>query len=219
MSLYGVQRASSKTDRQVIDKECFEDVLGNTRGQLVNLQSKACHSQDTASWNTFLWVEFIRECCPNSDSDSPVPEIFWNKNRQSASEANPVKVSDDAILPMLGWTSTTDTATIHTGKPISSSDKHLLPLNITSTFFYLIMDYQSASASPNISSASQCHRCRFTSWQQQYLCSSKTYFVLNKHSPTTCVFSLFTFLMLQFTCNTLKNMEPVILIHWRLCLL
>ena len=99
MSLYGVQRASSKTDCQVIDKEFFEDVLGNTRGQLVNLQSKACHSQDTASWNTFLWVEFIRECCSNSDSDSPVPEIFWNKNRQSASEANPVKVSDDAILP------------------------------------------------------------------------------------------------------------------------
>ena len=81
MSLYGVQRASSKTDRQVIDKECFEDVLGNTRGQLVNLQSKTCHSQDTASWNTFLWVEFIRECCPNSDSDSPVPEIFWNKKQ------------------------------------------------------------------------------------------------------------------------------------------
>ena len=99
MSLYGVQRASSKTDRQVIDKECFEDVLGNTRGQLINLQSKTCHSQDTASWNTFLWVEFIRECCPNSDSDSPVPVIFWNKNRQSASEANAVKVSDDAILP------------------------------------------------------------------------------------------------------------------------
>ena len=99
MSLYGVQRASSKTDRQVIDKECFEDVIGNTRRQLINLQSKTCHSQDTASWNTFLWEEFIRKCCPNSDSDSPVPEIFWNKNRQSASEANPVKVSDDAIMP------------------------------------------------------------------------------------------------------------------------
>ena len=99
MSLYGVQRASSKTDRQVIDKECFEDVLGNTRGQLINLQSKTCHSQDTASWNTFLWVEFVRECCPKSDSDSPVPEIFWHKNRQSASEANPVKISDDTILP------------------------------------------------------------------------------------------------------------------------
>ena len=41
----------------------------------------------------------IRECCPNSDSDAPVPEIFCNKNRQSASEANPVKVSDDATLP------------------------------------------------------------------------------------------------------------------------
>ena len=99
MPFYGVQRASSKTDCQVIDKECFEDVLGNTRGQLINLHSKTCHSQDTTSWNTFLWVEFIRECCPNSDSDSPVPGIFWNKNRQPASEANPVKVSDDAILP------------------------------------------------------------------------------------------------------------------------
>ena len=100
MSLYGVQRASSKTDCQVIDKECFEDVLGNTRGQLINLQSKTCHSQDTASWNTFLWVEFVRECCPNSDSDSPdSDEIFWHINRQFASESNPVKVSDDAILP------------------------------------------------------------------------------------------------------------------------
>ena len=99
MSLYGAQRASSKTDRQVIDKECFEDVIGHTRGQLINLQSKTCHSQDTASWNTFLWVEFVRDCCPNSDSDSPVPEIFWDKNRQSASETNPVKVSDDTILP------------------------------------------------------------------------------------------------------------------------
>ena len=98
MSLYGVQRASSKTDRQVIDKECFEDVLGNTRRQLINLQSKTFHSQDTASCNTFLWVEFVRDCCPNSDSDSPVPEKFWHKNRQSASEANPVKVSNDARL-------------------------------------------------------------------------------------------------------------------------
>ena len=96
--LYGVQRASSKTDRQVIDKECFEDVLGNTRGQLINLQSKTCHSQDTASWNTSLRVKFFRKCCPNSDSNSPVPEILWHKNRQCTSEANPV-VSDDAILP------------------------------------------------------------------------------------------------------------------------
>ena len=75
------------------------DVLGNTRGQLINLQSRTCHSQDTASWNTLLWVEFVRECCPNFDSDSPVPEIFWHKNRQSAAEANPVKIPDDAILP------------------------------------------------------------------------------------------------------------------------
>ena len=99
VDVYGVQRASSKTDRQVIDKECFEDVLGNTRGQRINLQSKTCHSQDIASWNTFLWVEFVRECCPNSDSDSPIPEISWHKNRQSVSDTNPVKVSDDAILP------------------------------------------------------------------------------------------------------------------------
>ena len=35
----------------------------------------------------------------NSDLDSVVPEIFWDENRQSASEANPVKVSDDTILP------------------------------------------------------------------------------------------------------------------------
>ena len=63
--------------------KCFEDVPSNTRGQLINLQSKTCHSQDTTSWNTFLWVEFIRECCPNSDSDSRVPEISWDKNRQS----------------------------------------------------------------------------------------------------------------------------------------
>ena len=33
-----------KQDCQVIDKECIEDVLGNTRGQLINLQSKTCHS-------------------------------------------------------------------------------------------------------------------------------------------------------------------------------
>ena len=85
--------------KQIMDKECFEDVLGNTRGQLINVQSKTCHSQDITSWNTLLWVEFVRECCPNSDLESPVPEIFWHKNRQSASEANPVKVSDDAILP------------------------------------------------------------------------------------------------------------------------
>ena len=67
LSLYGVQRAPTKTDCQVSNKECSEDVPGNTSGQLINLQSKTCHSQDTTSWNTFLWVEFIREGCPNSD--------------------------------------------------------------------------------------------------------------------------------------------------------
>ena len=92
-------RCLSMVSRERPQKQMTWHVFGNTRGQLINLQSKTCHSQDTASWNTFLWVEFVRECCPNSDSDSPVPEIFWHKNRQSASEANPVKVSDNAILP------------------------------------------------------------------------------------------------------------------------
>ena len=36
---------------------------------------------------------------PNSYSDSAVPEIFRQKNRQSTSEANPGEVSNDAILP------------------------------------------------------------------------------------------------------------------------
>ena len=122
MSLYGVQKASSKTDRQVIDKECFEDVRGNTRDQLIDLQSKTCHSQDTTSWNTFLWVEFVRECCRNSDSVSPVPDIFWHKNRQSASEANPVKVSDDAILPgcLIGFRQVTE----ETKLPSASEQRH-----------------------------------------------------------------------------------------------
>ena len=62
--------------------------------KLINLQSKTCHSQ-----NTFLWVEFVRESCPDSDSDSPILEIFWYKNTQSASDANPAKVTDDTILP------------------------------------------------------------------------------------------------------------------------
>ena len=95
--IYGVQGAPTTTDCQVINKECSEDVPGNTRGQLINLQSITCHSQDTTIWNTFLWVEFIKECWPDSDSDSSVPEIFWHKKRQAASEANPVQ--DDTILP------------------------------------------------------------------------------------------------------------------------
>ena len=74
MSLYGVQGAPFKTDRQVINKECSKDVP-----DLINFQSKTYHSQDITSWNTFLWLEFDRECCPNSDSDSPVLETFWQK--------------------------------------------------------------------------------------------------------------------------------------------
>ena len=99
MSLYGVQRASSKTDRQVIDKECFEDVLGNTRGQLINLQSRNMSQPGHRQLEHFPLGKIRQRVLPNSDSDSPVPEILWHKNRQSASEANPVKVSDDAILP------------------------------------------------------------------------------------------------------------------------
>ena len=99
MSLYGVQGASTETDRQVINKECSEDVFGNTRGQLINLQSKTCHNQDTISWDSFLWVEFIRECGPDSDSNSAIPEIFWHEKRPSASEPNPVQVMYDTILP------------------------------------------------------------------------------------------------------------------------
>ena len=98
MPLYGVQGASTETDRQVINKECSEDVFGNTRGQLINLQSKTCHSQDAASWDTFLWVEFIRECGPDSDSNSAIPAIFRHENRQSASEPNPVQVTYNARL-------------------------------------------------------------------------------------------------------------------------
>ena len=73
MSLYGVYGAPMKTDCEVIHEQCSEDVPGNTWGQLIDLQTKACHSKDPTSWNTFLWVEFIREYGPNSDSDSAVP--------------------------------------------------------------------------------------------------------------------------------------------------
>ena len=99
MSLYSLQGAPAKTYYQVIHKQCSKDVRGNTLGQLINLQSQTCHSEDTTSWNTFLWVEFIRDYGPNSDSDSAVPEIVRPKNRLSASEANPVTVSNGAVLP------------------------------------------------------------------------------------------------------------------------
>ena len=45
--------------KQLINKECSEDVPGNTWGQLIHLQSKTCRSQDTTSRNTFLWIEFV----------------------------------------------------------------------------------------------------------------------------------------------------------------
>ena len=43
------------------------------------------------------WVEFAREYTAYSDPDSAVLEIFRYKNRQSASDANLMKVSSDAI--------------------------------------------------------------------------------------------------------------------------
>ena len=67
-----------------------QEVHGNERWQLINLQSKTCKSQDTTSWNTFFLVEFIRECVSDSDPNSAVPEILRLENRQSASEANPM---------------------------------------------------------------------------------------------------------------------------------
>ena len=98
MSLYGVHGAPTKTDCQVIHEQCSEDVPGNTWWQLIDLQSKACHSKDTTSCNTFLWVDFVSEYGFNFDSDSAVPDISWHNNRKSTSEANPVKVTNDAIL-------------------------------------------------------------------------------------------------------------------------
>ena len=63
LSLYGVQGATTKTDRQVINKECSEDIPGDTRWQLVDLEPKTCNSQYTTSWDTFSRVEFIRVWC------------------------------------------------------------------------------------------------------------------------------------------------------------
>ena len=82
------QGAPTKTNRQIIHKDCSEDVLGNKRWQLVNLQSEACNSQDTTSWDSSFWVEFIRECVPDSAPNSAVSEILRHENRQSVSEPN-----------------------------------------------------------------------------------------------------------------------------------
>ena len=62
MSVYCVKGVPPKTDRQIINKECSQDVHGNNRWQLINLKSKACNRQDTTSWDSFFWVEFIRVC-------------------------------------------------------------------------------------------------------------------------------------------------------------
>ena len=85
MSFYGVKGAPTKTDRQIIHKKCYEDAHGNNKWQLINLQSEACNRKDTTSWDSFLWVEFIREC---SDPNSAVSEILRHENRQSSSEPN-----------------------------------------------------------------------------------------------------------------------------------
>ena len=60
-------------------------VSGNTSGQPIDLQPESCQSEDPTSWNTLLWIEFVTEYGPNSDSDSAVPEIFRHENRQPAS--------------------------------------------------------------------------------------------------------------------------------------
>ena len=68
-----------KTDRQVTTIDCSIDFPGSTRGQLIDYQSKTCHRQDTAHWNTFLRVELVRECGLNSYSDSVALEIIRHK--------------------------------------------------------------------------------------------------------------------------------------------
>ena len=74
-------------------KECCEDVPGNTRGQIINPQSTS-YSQYTNTWNSSRWVEFVSVIW-----DSVNPKIYQYVSRQSSSEANPLKVSDDTILP------------------------------------------------------------------------------------------------------------------------
>lgn len=76
MSLNGIKGSSSKTDRQVINKECSEDVLLNMRRQFINLQFKTGHSQDTTRWNSLLWIELVGESGSDSHSDSAVPEVL-----------------------------------------------------------------------------------------------------------------------------------------------
>ena len=49
--------------------------------------------------HTFFWVEFVWECGADSDSNLAIPKILCYKSRQSASEAYPVQVSDDTVLP------------------------------------------------------------------------------------------------------------------------
>ena len=93
-SPYGVQVAPMKTDRNVVNQECPDDVPSDTRGQLINLQAKTCNSKDTNSWNTFPWVEFIRGGGFESDWNSVIPEMNRHENRQFASDANPVQVLD-----------------------------------------------------------------------------------------------------------------------------
>ena len=50
--------------------------------QLIDLQTEECHSKDTASWNTFLRVEFVRDYDPNSDWFCGPLDIL-TQNRQS----------------------------------------------------------------------------------------------------------------------------------------
>ena len=98
LSMVSRERPRKQIDRSSTNS-ALKMSLAMQEGSSLIFSPKTGHSQDTTSWNTLLWVEFVRKCGPNFDSDSAVPEIFWDKNRQSASEANPVKVSNDTILP------------------------------------------------------------------------------------------------------------------------
>ena len=99
--LYSVQGAPRERPRKQIARSSTNSALKMSlaihEGSSLIFKSETCHGEHATSWNTFLWVEFVREY--GLHSDSAVLEIFRHKHRQLASEANPVKVSNDTILP------------------------------------------------------------------------------------------------------------------------
>ena len=113
MSFYGVKGAPTETDRQIIHKECSEDVRGNNRWQLVNLQSEACNSQDTTSWDSFFWVEFIRECVPDSDANGST----HNPSTADQNSALPPDTTD-------GVQNTISVGSAHNAHPVGDTHSH-----------------------------------------------------------------------------------------------